>query len=1147
MGNCSFKSLIKAIVLFLVLFLPYNSLAYIPETTHAGLTDQIVEFYNLDFQEKINESRRELMIKGSIDEDIPASRALNHFYDPVNNIGIEGGRTSKDWAIDGSIEANEFSWPKAIKYYAEGDESKAFISLGHVLHLFEDAGVPDHTRNDPHMGDSVTGASVYEKWASDNENRNTMSGMGSDLFYSGYKTKIFNSAGEYFDFLAKYSNENFFSPDTIHNKYSYPKLSDRDKEYIYSNDSVSGQKSKVLKLIIDPQDNSKITEGFADRTDKSVLSSYFDRLSKQIITSGAGLVDLFMKEAKEAREEYLAEQDRKQSESVKKQLEINNQISDAGFFGKFIINIKIAVGNKVQNIVLSGKDFLNTVLHGSRNLAQETGNYASIAGGVSKDSFVATQKSGSDFVNDINKRTSGAAFGTLADIVSDGIYRPEQDDSDGSGNQELRISQKDVETIISIMKEDTNSQNTDTSPQKQINISSSVTIGGGFSNANPVKIEEIAIVESEENNTASSTDTTISTSTETVTATTTDTTTASTTEDIIATSTEEIIATSTPVVEALSVVINEVAWAGSASSSEQWIELYNNTDSDVDLSSWSIHSTSSAINIPLSGIIKSRDYFLIENVSSSSPDILPISDIAPDTTVSLGQALNLDGEYLMLAYKSSTTSEETIIDDLPIFKYDPVSDKTEKYFIPDIYYYVNEWTDARIKPLGNYTIERFDTKRAGNDIGNWSQNLGVVKNGLDKNNNPIFGTPKKKNSISYLPMVMNDGSTFSSSVDIHLTKEKSPYLIYGYYDILGNLTVDPGTVVKFYSLNYLKNVDVLGVSKSARIGSPDGEKVIFTNIGDMNYGSEIGAGFSTSTPAGGIEFSDFKSDDASSSERFIYNTNIINTEEGIIAKPYSKETIIDGLDLTGENGLTVYSSILNLKNSSFHDMSNGMTITAYYAATLNIDNVLIKNIYHPISDMIVLFSSNLNVKDYIVDGITDGSAIQSWGTSTMNIDKMKVSNSAHGFGILSYEQTVLNGRDILVENSYGGILGQGGTINLKGLVVRNCDFGLYNHGKTKVLIEDSILEDNGIGIKAYWYTTSLKVTNSSISNNSLYGVINEALSGTLDMKNNWWGSDTGPYQVFDRDNYVYSNPDGLGNPLKGKVDASDWLTERPVF
>ena len=38
-----------------------------------------------------------------------------------------------------------------------------------------------------------------------------------------------------------------------------------------------------------------------------------------------------------------------------------------------------------------------------------------------------------------------------------------------------------------------------------------------------------------------------------------------------------------------SIVINEVAWAGTAASSaDEWIELKNNTSTDIDMSGWTL-------------------------------------------------------------------------------------------------------------------------------------------------------------------------------------------------------------------------------------------------------------------------------------------------------------------------------------------------------------------------------------------------------------------------------------------------------------------------------------------------------------------------------------------------------------------------------
>ena len=47
------------------------------------------------------------------------------------------------------------------------------------------------------------------------KNRDTLRGLSERYIGLGYVARIFNDLGAYFDFLAKYSNENFFSRDTI--------------------------------------------------------------------------------------------------------------------------------------------------------------------------------------------------------------------------------------------------------------------------------------------------------------------------------------------------------------------------------------------------------------------------------------------------------------------------------------------------------------------------------------------------------------------------------------------------------------------------------------------------------------------------------------------------------------------------------------------------------------------------------------------------------------------------------------------------------------------------------------------------------------------------------------------------------------------
>src|SRR3989338_4778321 len=201
-----------SIIIFLgtiIFIVPIFIYAYSDTTTHPALTDEIVDLYNSQFKSPISNELKEQTIKGSIDEDIPP-RWFNHFYDPIYNIGYKGYRTSKEWA---EYDIQEYSWNKAIEHYANGDKEKAYYALGHVLHLLEDATVPEHTRNDTHAGNQLphqaTGNSPYEDWTA-KFNRDNIN-LVNEILKNNEKIISFDSLKEYFDHLANYSNNNFFS------------------------------------------------------------------------------------------------------------------------------------------------------------------------------------------------------------------------------------------------------------------------------------------------------------------------------------------------------------------------------------------------------------------------------------------------------------------------------------------------------------------------------------------------------------------------------------------------------------------------------------------------------------------------------------------------------------------------------------------------------------------------------------------------------------------------------------------------------------------------------------------------------------------------------------------------------------------------
>ena len=315
---------------FIIFVFPTFVFAYEPETAHRGLTHDIIRYFEYFYPNKLSGDDKQAIEKGAVDEDNGA-RALNHFYDPVYDKGIL--HTSKEWATNTLAQArtsvsytaslgnianayfssqSDYSWERAIYEYAHGDKNRGMKSLGHILHLIEDATVPDHTRDDPHppFFDKVfEQESPYEHFT----NRFTANNINvsKKLITEGRKPTLYNSLGEYFDKLATYSNSNFFSKDTIFSKkYKGPTIifekTDRLSNNEFYNFGYSTDNNKNFKLVrIKKEVNLK--EGifdisyFIDDYDHLILTDYWNLLSEAAVQNGAGVIKLFFDEVEKER------------------------------------------------------------------------------------------------------------------------------------------------------------------------------------------------------------------------------------------------------------------------------------------------------------------------------------------------------------------------------------------------------------------------------------------------------------------------------------------------------------------------------------------------------------------------------------------------------------------------------------------------------------------------------------------------------------------------------------------------------------------------------------------------------------------------------------------------------------------------------
>lgn len=289
------------LIILIDLFAPNLSLGF-ELNTHAALSQRAVDASGLeaflsnvlsfDFPGGVNQRLREgqngllrelIAEEGSKNEDRPAIRSRFHFHDPTqpwNNAGLrwplvgQVGQSSVLWGQNTNQGlGGKHSWQDARNSYFnaltatnEADRKKYFAetfeSLGHLIHLVQDAATPSHTRNDTHIsGDleflgyttTIGDPDRFHQWANKLTTINgSIATSAIQTFASSLlelapnssapipiariiDTEAYRTAGvpatpsaQDSIGIAEFSNGNFFSDDTILKDYAYPAASSMD-------------------------------------------------------------------------------------------------------------------------------------------------------------------------------------------------------------------------------------------------------------------------------------------------------------------------------------------------------------------------------------------------------------------------------------------------------------------------------------------------------------------------------------------------------------------------------------------------------------------------------------------------------------------------------------------------------------------------------------------------------------------------------------------------------------------------------------------------------------------------------------------------------------------------------------------------------
>lgn len=840
-----FLFLVIVLLLASIVFSFSDLLAYDDKTTHPALTDEIVDFYNLlHVDTPLTPEQKEWVVEGAMQEDTPP-RWINHFYDPEKKIGWSGEHTGWLWErmmqsisywmlaqyepvsslnwlrnrelqLSYALYGGDHTWDRAVEEYRKGNKKEAYRTLGHVLHLIEDASVPDHTRNDTHAHELrwATGdyGSPYEEYLKQ-YNRQTIKQLriAEALMRERQRPPASSIIDDYLISLAKYSNNYFFSKDTINEtgdgdkfKYQYPKII-RDNSVIgYGKDEGENEFELVsVKTSIDVINRITAKNYYLPVNDresnyKVILNAYFTRLSRQAVLHGAGVIELFNEQAKHS--------EGKSSFNIVLPPVVS--ITGEGYRAwNFLSSVVSAVGETFS--------FFSRLLP-----AQLAGLINTSAQPEGRGMAQATPQSSPEPVLQPVTAQPEAEAVIVADPIAyevpvvPAVQALSAQDASQDIAQDIPVDPSVVplvEVVETPASELLTSDVVNSADLSTATTTTPVYHGSGY--VSGVSPDALVVAPPEEDpieslsffadstttdttatstdSTATSTDSTATSTAETVSDT------ATSTEDVFdtATSTESVIVAETEIIDGAPIVINEIAWMGTkAQANDEWVELYNKTNSDIDLAGWALESRNQKFSVALEGVIPAKKYFLLERTATTTTDQLEnmVYSSHKGVLVDSGPEANL---YL----KQGTTTVDHIDFGYWLF----ANQKEERRSL------------ERVSPYTS-SANRYNWK-------SYSESL-MPPFAKDAEDGDVLGTPGAKNSVAgyYTPAE-------SMVQDTVWRKAYSPYYVPPFaLSIVNNatLTIEPGVVVKFASGG---GMEVHGVLRAE--GTVE-ESIIFTSFSD---------------------------------------------------------------------------------------------------------------------------------------------------------------------------------------------------------------------------------------------------------------------------------------------------------------------------
>lgn len=510
---------------------------------------------------------------------------------------------------------------------------------------------------------------------------------------------------------------------------------------------------------------------------------------------------------------------------------------------------------------------------------------------------------------------------------------------------------------------------------------------------------------------------------------------------VLAVSSATTSATSTIAVSiaTIPIAINEIAWMGTLSSTnEEWMEIKNNTGHVLDLSQWAITTADDAPYIALSGVMTPYEYRVLERRADTI-----IADAAIDTYGNGASkwALGNGGEKLILSY-ASTTLDST----------------------PDIS--GGAWAAGYNSTTTRGSMERYSSKESGENTDNWSSNLGFIKNGTDSEGNVIDGTPGERNSVSYL---INKGRTITE--DLSLTAADGYFISTStVVSVSSTLSMEPGVVVKFMESESGSGVAELKIFGRLLVRGTDEDAVIFEAFSGEHIGriSFIGGAAATST----MEFVRVENINeillSGGARLEMDGAQFIGNKFGVEAEDGSTLLLNNASFLSTEReAISAYgASVVSIASSTIFNTLDADAVGVYDGTHLSVASTTIDGVYD--GGGIVVYDSTVSVASSTVSNIFGGDGIGVYnGEATITDSIIKDIYSGDAVGLYSASSTITNTAVQNGENS--GIIVYGGDAIITGGSASNFSDGngiIVVSPENPVVISDIEVSGNGIGIYA---------------------------------------------------------------------------------